>query len=117
MPSAILPVSRGLVENGLNFMEWAQSVRLCVLETPLAFTSAPGCTVMTNLKDTEAPAGRLTPEGIPEVHRISQDPLHYSMASAPAVRKIRELESIIAVDPGKEQSVLTLRTWRDASLV
>ncbi|XP_045663576.1 D-glutamate cyclase, mitochondrial isoform X3 [Ursus americanus] len=69
-------------------------------ETPLAFTSAPGCTVMTNLKDTEAPAGRLTPEGIPEVHRISQDPLHYSMASAPAVRKIRELESIIAVDPG-----------------
>ncbi|XP_045663575.1 D-glutamate cyclase, mitochondrial isoform X2 [Ursus americanus] len=69
-------------------------------KTPLAFTSAPGCTVMTNLKDTEAPAGRLTPEGIPEVHRISQDPLHYSMASAPAVRKIRELESIIAVDPG-----------------
>ncbi|XP_040497468.1 D-glutamate cyclase, mitochondrial isoform X4 [Ursus maritimus] len=69
-------------------------------KTPLAFTSAPGCTVMTNLKDTEAPAGCLTPEGIPEVHRISQDPLHYSMASAPAVRKIRELESIIAVDPG-----------------
>ncbi|XP_026371238.2 D-glutamate cyclase, mitochondrial isoform X6 [Ursus arctos] len=69
-------------------------------KTPLAFTSAPGCTVMTNLKDTEAPAGCLTPEGIPEVHRISQDPLHYSMASASAVRKIRELESIIAVDPG-----------------
>ncbi|EFB15996.1 hypothetical protein PANDA_009627, partial [Ailuropoda melanoleuca] len=69
-------------------------------KTPLAFTSAPGCTVMTNLKDTEAPAACLTPEGIPEVHRISQDPLHYSMASASAVRKIRELETIIALDPG-----------------
>ncbi|KAI5767722.1 DGLUCY protein [Gulo gulo luscus] len=70
-------------------------------KTPLAFTSAPGCTVMTNLKDTEAPARCLTPEGIPEVHRISQDPLHYSMASASAVQKIRALEAIIAIDPGQ----------------
>ncbi|XP_047593543.1 D-glutamate cyclase, mitochondrial isoform X1 [Lutra lutra] len=70
-------------------------------KTPLAFTSAPGCTVMTNLKDTEAPARCLTPEGIPEVHHISQDPLHYSMASASAVQKIRELEAIIAIDPGQ----------------
>uniref|UniRef100_A0A673V374 D-glutamate cyclase n=1 Tax=Suricata suricatta TaxID=37032 RepID=A0A673V374_SURSU len=67
---------------------------------PLAFTSAPGCTVMTNLKITEAPARPPTPEGIPEVHHISQGPLHYSIASASAVRKIRELETIIAVDPG-----------------
>ncbi|XP_077637043.1 D-glutamate cyclase, mitochondrial isoform X2 [Crocuta crocuta] len=69
--------------------------------TPLAFTSAPGCTVMTNLKNPEAPASRFTPEGIPEVHHISQDPLHYSIASASAVQKIRELETIIAVDPGR----------------
>ncbi|KAF3830933.1 hypothetical protein GH733_002171 [Mirounga leonina] len=65
-----------------------------------------GLTVMTNLKDTKAPVRCLTPEGIagvnlpPEVHRISQDPLHYSMASASAVQKIRELETIIAIDPG-----------------
>ncbi|KAF6351098.1 D-glutamate cyclase [Rhinolophus ferrumequinum] len=69
-------------------------------KTPLAFTSAPGCTVMTDLKDMESPANRLTPEGIPEVHLISQDPLHYSITSASAAQKIRELETIIAVDPG-----------------
>ncbi|XP_045057691.2 D-glutamate cyclase, mitochondrial isoform X2 [Desmodus rotundus] len=69
-------------------------------KTSLAFTSAPGCAVMTDLQDTEAPAGSLTPDKIPEVHRISQDPLHYSIASASAVGKIRELETIIAVDPG-----------------
>lgn len=69
-------------------------------QTPLAFTSAPGSTVITDLKDLEAPAGCLTPEGIPEVHPISQDPLHYSIASASAVQKIRELETVIAVDPG-----------------
>ncbi|XP_059544101.1 D-glutamate cyclase, mitochondrial [Myotis daubentonii] len=69
-------------------------------QTPLAFTSAPGSTVMTDLKDLEAPAGCPTPEGIPEVHPISQDPLHYSITSASAVQKIRELEAVIAVDPG-----------------
>lgn len=69
-------------------------------QTPLAFTSAPGSTVMTDLKGLEAPAGGLTPEGTPKVHLISQDPLHYSIASAAAVQKIRELETIIAVDPG-----------------
>ncbi|XP_036171462.1 D-glutamate cyclase, mitochondrial isoform X1 [Myotis myotis] len=65
-------------------------------QTPLAFTSAPGSTVMTDLKDLEAPAGCPTPE----VHPISQDPLHYSITSASAVQKIRELEAVIAVDPG-----------------
>ncbi|XP_019600676.2 D-glutamate cyclase, mitochondrial isoform X2 [Rhinolophus sinicus] len=69
-------------------------------KTPLAFTSAPGCTVMTDLKDMASPANHLTPEGIPEVHLISQDPLHYSITSASAAQKIRELETIIAVDPG-----------------
>ncbi|XP_053522073.1 D-glutamate cyclase, mitochondrial isoform X2 [Artibeus jamaicensis] len=69
-------------------------------KTPLAFTSAPGCAVMTDLQDTEALAGSLTPDQIPEVHCISQDPLHYSIASASAVRKIRELETVIAVDLG-----------------
>lgn len=69
-------------------------------KTPLAFTSAPGCTVMTDLKDMEASARCPIPEGIPEVHLISQDPLHYSITSASAAQKIRELETIIAVDPG-----------------
>uniref|UniRef100_A0A2K5Y482 D-glutamate cyclase n=1 Tax=Mandrillus leucophaeus TaxID=9568 RepID=A0A2K5Y482_MANLE len=69
-------------------------------ETPLAFASIPGCTVMTDLKDTKAAAGCLTPERIPEVHHISQDPLHYSIASVSASQKIRELESVIGIDPG-----------------
>uniref|UniRef100_A0A2I3TC03 D-glutamate cyclase n=1 Tax=Pan troglodytes TaxID=9598 RepID=A0A2I3TC03_PANTR len=69
-------------------------------ETPLAFASIPGCTVMTDLKDAKAPPGCLTPERIPEVHHISQDPLHYSIASVSASQKIRELESIIGIDPG-----------------
>ncbi|PNJ64867.1 C14orf159 isoform 4 [Pongo abelii] len=68
-------------------------------ETPLAFASIPGCTVMTDLKDAKAPAGCLTPERIPEVHHISQDPLHYSIASVSASQKIRELESMISIDP------------------
>lgn len=72
-----------------------------ILETPLAFASAPGCTVLTNLMDTETPTSSLTPEKIPEVYQISQDPLHYSIASTSAVQKIRELETIIAIDPGK----------------
>ncbi|XP_054096259.2 D-glutamate cyclase, mitochondrial isoform X2 [Callithrix jacchus] len=67
---------------------------------PLAFASMPGCTVLTDLKDAKAPAGYLTPERIPEVHHISQDPLHYSTASVSASQKIRELESIIGIDPG-----------------
>ncbi|KAF6129674.1 D-glutamate cyclase [Phyllostomus discolor] len=69
-------------------------------KTPLAFTSAPGCAVMTDLRDKEAPAGCLTLDRIPEVHCISQDPLHYSITSASAAGKIRELETIIAIDPG-----------------
>lgn len=95
----------------------ASSLLLCVLETPLAFTSAPGSTVMTDLKDSEAPAGCLTPEGIPEVHPISQDPLHYSITSSSAVQKIRELETIIAVDPGKEQNIHAIRARRNSSLM
>lgn len=92
---------------------WAQPHLFCVLETPLAFTSAPGCAVMTDLQDKEAPAGRLTPDKIPEVHCISQDPLHYSITSASAARKIRELETIIAIDPGKEQGFVA---WRNSPL-
>uniref|UniRef100_A0A8C6QD54 D-glutamate cyclase n=1 Tax=Nannospalax galili TaxID=1026970 RepID=A0A8C6QD54_NANGA len=69
-------------------------------KAPLVFTSAPGCTVMIDLKDTISPSSCLTSEMVPEVHAISKDPLHYSIVSASAVQKIRELESMIAIDPG-----------------
>ncbi|CAO2587140.1 D-glutamate cyclase, mitochondrial [Lemmus lemmus] len=68
-------------------------------KAPLAFASTPDCTVKI-LRDTVSPANCLTPEVVPEVHAISKDPLHYSIASAAAVQKIRGLESMIAIDPG-----------------
>lgn len=55
------------------------------------------------LKDTVSPASCLIPEMVPEVHAISKDPLHYSIVSAAAVQKIRKLESIIGIDPGKNE--------------
>ncbi|XP_075386894.1 D-glutamate cyclase, mitochondrial isoform X2 [Tenrec ecaudatus] len=69
-------------------------------QTPLAFASAPGHTILADRRDMEAPAARPSPEDMPEVHRISQDPLHYSIAAKSAVKKIRDLETLIAVDPG-----------------
>ncbi|XP_036061717.1 D-glutamate cyclase, mitochondrial isoform X2 [Onychomys torridus] len=68
-------------------------------KAPLAFTNTPGCTVMI-LKDTGSSASCQTPEMVLEVHAISKDPLHYSIVSAAAAQKIRELESTIAIDPG-----------------
>lgn len=56
-------------------------------------------------KNSVSPAICLTPEMVPEVHAISKDPLHYSIVSTSAAQKIRELESTIAIDPGKKQSI------------
>lgn len=106
---AILPVHSGQDESS-----WAQSLPSCVAEAPLAFASTPGCTVMTDLKDAKTPSSSLSPETMPGVHHISQEPLHYSIASASAIRKIRELEATIAIDPGKtKQSHLV--TWGDSA--
>ncbi|XP_045144061.1 D-glutamate cyclase, mitochondrial [Echinops telfairi] len=69
-------------------------------QTPLAFTSAPGHTILANRRAVEARTARPSPEDMPEAHRISQDPLHYSITSTSAVKKIRHLETLIAVDPG-----------------
>uniref|UniRef100_G5E6X1 D-glutamate cyclase n=1 Tax=Loxodonta africana TaxID=9785 RepID=G5E6X1_LOXAF len=74
----------------------------------LAVTSAAGYMILTDLKGAKMPATCLTPEGILEVHHIS-DPLYYSIASASAVQKIRELETLITVDPGKKQNIHTFR--------
>ncbi|XP_028923583.1 D-glutamate cyclase, mitochondrial isoform X1 [Ornithorhynchus anatinus] len=73
-----------------------EAVSSCM--SPLAFTHSPGCMFVTDLKDKEISVS--PPREIPEVHCISQNPLHYSIASASAVQKIRELENIIAIDPG-----------------
>ncbi|XP_010159175.1 PREDICTED: UPF0317 protein C14orf159 homolog, mitochondrial, partial [Eurypyga helias] len=65
---------------------------------PLAFTHSPGCMFITDLKNdsvTVRPS-----RDVPQVHCISQDPLHYSIVSAEAAQKIKTLEILIGIDPG-----------------
>ncbi|NXL79802.1 GLUCM protein, partial [Leptocoma aspasia] len=64
---------------------------------PLAFTHSPGCMFITDLKsDNVRSVG-----GDPQVHCISQDPLHFSIVSAEAAQKIKALEALIGIDPGE----------------
>uniref|UniRef100_A0A8C3K2N0 D-glutamate cyclase, mitochondrial n=1 Tax=Calidris pygmaea TaxID=425635 RepID=A0A8C3K2N0_9CHAR len=65
---------------------------------PLAFTHSPGCMFITDLKN-DSVTTRSSRE-VPQVHCISQDPLHYSIVSAEAAQKIRNLETLIGIDPG-----------------
>ncbi|XP_043844640.1 D-glutamate cyclase, mitochondrial [Dromiciops gliroides] len=67
-------------------------------KSPLAFTSVPGCAVVIDRKDKGSQVSH--PGEVPEVHCISENPLHYSITSSSSVQKIRELEGIIARDPG-----------------
>uniref|UniRef100_A0ABM5FB90 D-glutamate cyclase, mitochondrial isoform X1 n=2 Tax=Pogona vitticeps TaxID=103695 RepID=A0ABM5FB90_9SAUR len=73
---------------------------VCNCKSPLAFTHSPGCMFISDLKDIDdddAPACGRDP---PEVCCIGWNPLHYSIASATAVQKIRCLEDMIGIDPG-----------------
>ncbi|KAF1661421.1 D-glutamate cyclase, mitochondrial, partial [Aptenodytes patagonicus] len=65
---------------------------------PLAFTHSPGCMFITDLKNDNVTV-RSSRE-VPQVHCISQDPLHYSIVSAEAAQKIKTLETVIGIDPG-----------------
>ncbi|NXY01484.1 GLUCM protein, partial [Pteruthius melanotis] len=64
---------------------------------PLAFTHSPGCMFITDLKNDNV---RSLGE-VPQVHCISQDPLHFSIVSAEAAQKIKTLETLIGIDPGE----------------
>lgn len=71
---------------------------------PLAFTHSPGCMFITDLKnDNVRSLG-----GVPQVHCISQDPLHFSIVSAEAAQKIKTLETLIGIDPGINKNCLPL---------
>ncbi|XP_061467946.1 D-glutamate cyclase, mitochondrial isoform X2 [Rhineura floridana] len=80
-----------------------EAVSYC--KSPLAFTHSPGCMFITDLKVEDAAAGK----EVPEVYRICQNPLHYSIISAAAVQKIRCLEDMVGVDPG-DRGVTHLRS-------
>lgn len=73
-----------------------------ILGAPLAFTHSPGCMFITDLKNDDV---RIRSSGeVPQVHCISQDPLHYSIVSAEAAQKIKTLETLIGIDPGKNKN-------------
>ncbi|KFO76435.1 hypothetical protein N303_08023, partial [Cuculus canorus] len=65
---------------------------------PLSFTHSPGCMFITDVKNNNVTV-RSSRE-VPQVYCISQDPLHYSIVSAEAARKIKTLETLIGIDPG-----------------
>ncbi|NXP59575.1 GLUCM protein, partial [Chloropsis cyanopogon] len=71
---------------------------------PLAFTHSPGCMFITDLKNDNVKSLG----GVPQVHCISQDPLHFSIVSAEAAQKIKTLETLIGIDPG-ERGIRHLR--------
>lgn len=77
-----------------------------ILGAPLAFTPSPGCMFITDLKNDNV-TFRSSKE-VPQVHCISQDPLHYSIVSAEAAQKIKTLETLVAVDPGKNKNSFRL---------
>ncbi|XP_053882193.1 D-glutamate cyclase, mitochondrial isoform X3 [Malaclemys terrapin pileata] len=79
-------------------------------KSPLAFTHFPGCMFITALKNEDAPVHNS--KEIPTVHCISQNALHYSIASETAVQKIRELESLIGVDPGVLKTPVPLLSYQ-----
>ncbi|XP_072424166.1 D-glutamate cyclase, mitochondrial isoform X3 [Chiloscyllium punctatum] len=70
-------------------------------EPGLAFTHAPGCMFITDLQSEQEVASDFAADAeIPHVFCISQNPIHYSVASVAAVEKFKALDSLIQQDPG-----------------
>ncbi|XP_067848173.1 D-glutamate cyclase, mitochondrial isoform X2 [Heptranchias perlo] len=93
------------VQPGDALVFWAcgvtggEAVRSC--KSPLAFTHAPGCMFITDLRsEQEVDSSCAADSETPRVFCISQNPSHYSIASVAAVEKIKALETLIQQDPG-----------------
>ncbi|XP_072545670.1 D-glutamate cyclase, mitochondrial [Salminus brasiliensis] len=67
----------------------------------LAFTHSPGCMFLTDQEETPVSVQASESELCPLTFCISQNPLHYSMASKPAVQRVRAIEQLIGEDPGQ----------------
>ncbi|XP_031436529.1 D-glutamate cyclase, mitochondrial isoform X2 [Clupea harengus] len=67
----------------------------------LAFTHSPGCMFVTDKEDTATSPLTVKPSECPVTFHISQNPLHFSMASKATVQQIRQLEEIAVEDPGQ----------------
>ncbi|KAF4788640.1 hypothetical protein TURU_159968 [Turdus rufiventris] len=74
---------------------------------PLAFTHSPGCMFITDVKNDNVTSSG----GVPQVHCISQDPLHFSIVSEAAAQKIKALETLIGIDP------VNIRVWPKSLIV
>ncbi|KAK6481254.1 D-glutamate cyclase [Huso huso] len=76
-----------------------EAVQSC--KPPLAFTYSPGRMFITDCKRNESsPVPNTDPAETVQTFCVSQNPLHYSVASAAAVQKIRALKCHIGADPG-----------------
>ncbi|XP_061424588.1 D-glutamate cyclase, mitochondrial isoform X1 [Lethenteron reissneri] len=84
---------------GVTGVEAVQSAHLS-----LAFTHAPGCMFVTDVKGQSAEPvpeqGEEGEAGAPEVVCVSRDPLLYSLVSAGAASAVHALERHVQLDPG-----------------
>ncbi|XP_030641827.1 LOW QUALITY PROTEIN: D-glutamate cyclase, mitochondrial [Chanos chanos] len=81
---------------GVTGLEAVQSCK-----PDLAFTHSPGCMFVTDREEATDFPSSLEPAECPLTFCISQNPLHYSVASKAVVERIRSMEQIIGEDPGQ----------------
>lgn len=113
----ILPIDSWLDESGLGLMNRLGSAPpgVCFRDPP-AFTSSPGCTVMTDMK-----IRRLRTVVLP-LREFQMSIVFPKILCTTAshqlqpFRRSEKPESKIATDSGKKQSIHTLMTWRNSSL-
>ncbi|XP_017550017.1 D-glutamate cyclase, mitochondrial [Pygocentrus nattereri] len=67
----------------------------------LAFTHSPGCMFLTDREEATVSHQASESEECPLTFCISQNPLHYSVASKMAVQRVRAIEELIGEDPGQ----------------
>lgn len=80
---------------------------LSLSEPALAFTHSPGCMFVTDKEDSTTSLLTVKASECPVTFGISQNPLHFSMASKATVQQIRQLEEIAVEDPGRHACCLT----------
>ncbi|XP_036448746.1 D-glutamate cyclase, mitochondrial isoform X2 [Colossoma macropomum] len=67
----------------------------------LAFTHSPGCMFLTDREEATVSHQASESEECPLTFCVSQNPLHYSVASKMAVQRVRAIEELIGEDPGQ----------------
>ncbi|XP_072424169.1 D-glutamate cyclase, mitochondrial isoform X6 [Chiloscyllium punctatum] len=90
----------------------SEAIRSC--KPGLAFTHAPGCMFITDLQSEQEVASDFAADAeIPHVFCISQNPIHYSVASVAAVEKFKALDSLIQQDPGRLKTPVPIVSFQD----